>query len=173
MGPCNWEIIRKIKQSLSIPVIANGGIATYEDCIKCLEYTGCDGVMSSESILEYPALFDNSKIFDLDHLSWEYLEMVERYPGEADMKNVRSHLHKFLYTGLQIHTDLRDRLSDAKSLDVLKEVDFFRFSFKEIEYDFDNQQSFCETIQRILKREVKSNLVIEFSSSPHEQLEMF
>jgi hypothetical protein len=56
--------------------------------------------MSSESILEYPALFDKSRIFDLDHLSWEYLEMVERYPGEADLKNVRSHLHKFLYTGL-------------------------------------------------------------------------
>lgn len=48
--------------------------------------------------------------------------MVEKYPGEADLKNVRSHLHKFLYTGLQTHTDLRDRLSDAKSLDVLKDV---------------------------------------------------
>jgi len=48
--------------------------------------------------------------------------MVEKYPGEADLKNIRSHLHKFLYTGLQVHTDLRDRLSDAKSLDVLKDV---------------------------------------------------
>ena len=48
--------------------------------------------------------------------------MVDKYPGEADLKNVRSHLHKFLYTGLQIHTDLRDRLSDAKSLDTLKDV---------------------------------------------------
>jgi hypothetical protein len=48
--------------------------------------------------------------------------MVEAYPGEADLKNVRSHLHKFLYTGLKIHTDLRDKLSDAKSLDTLKEV---------------------------------------------------
>jgi tRNA-dihydrouridine synthase 1 len=58
VGPANWTIIKKIKESLSIPVIANGGMATYEDCIRCLEYTGCDGVMSSESILEYPALFD-------------------------------------------------------------------------------------------------------------------
>lgn len=48
--------------------------------------------------------------------------MVEAYPGEADLKNVRSHLHKFLYTGLKVHTDLRDKLSDAKSLDTLKEV---------------------------------------------------
>ena len=47
-------------------MIANGGLATYEDCMRCLEYTGCDGVMSSESILEYAALFDNSRIYDLD-----------------------------------------------------------------------------------------------------------
>ena len=97
-------------------------MSTYADCMKAMEYTGCDGVMSSESILEYPALFDNSRLYDLDHLSMEYLQMVEAYPGEADLKNVRSHLHKFLYTGLKVHTDLRDKLSDAKSLDTLKEV---------------------------------------------------
>jgi hypothetical protein len=78
--------------------------------------------MSSESILEYPALFDGRQIYDLDKLSLEYLECVELYPGEADFKNIRSHLHKFLYTGLQVHTDLRDKLSDAKSLDTIKEV---------------------------------------------------
>jgi tRNA-dihydrouridine synthase len=56
----NWYMIKRVKEALNIPVIANGGLATYDDCMKCLEYTGCDGVMSSESILEYPALFDNS-----------------------------------------------------------------------------------------------------------------
>jgi tRNA-dihydrouridine synthase 1 len=56
----NWYMIKLIKETLKIPVIANGGLATYEDCIRCLEFTGCDGIMSSESILEYPALFDNS-----------------------------------------------------------------------------------------------------------------
>ena len=48
--------------------------------------------------------------------------MVERYPGEADLKAIRSHVHKFLYTGLKLHTDLRDKLSEAKSLDVVKET---------------------------------------------------
>lgn len=48
--------------------------------------------------------------------------MVDKYPGETDLKNVRSHLHKFLYTGLKVHTDLRDRLSDCKSLLLLKEI---------------------------------------------------
>jgi tRNA-dihydrouridine synthase 1 len=90
--------------------------------MKCLEYTGCDGVMSSESILEYPALFDNSQFYDLDLLASDYISMVEKYPGEADLKNIRSHLHKFLHSGLKIHTDLRDKLSDTKSIDTIKEV---------------------------------------------------
>lgn len=62
----NYDIIRKIKETLKIPVIVNGGIATFQDVEKALEATGCDGVMSSESILEYPALFDPTRIYDMD-----------------------------------------------------------------------------------------------------------
>ena len=57
VGSTNWEIIRQIKQTVSIPVIANGGIANYSDAIRCLHETGCDGVMSSEALLENPKLF--------------------------------------------------------------------------------------------------------------------
>lgn len=48
--------------------------------------------------------------------------MVENYPGEADMKNVRSHIHKFLHTGFKIHTDLRDKLTISKTLDEFKVI---------------------------------------------------
>jgi hypothetical protein len=78
--------------------------------------------MSSEAILEYPALFDSGKIWDMDQLAWEYLEMVDKYPGETDLKNVRSHLHKFLHTGLKVHTDLRDKLSDSTSLVLIRDI---------------------------------------------------
>ena len=60
VGPANHSIIKKIKETLSIPVIVNGGISTFNDVTEALNYTKCDGVMSSESILEYPALFDDS-----------------------------------------------------------------------------------------------------------------
>jgi len=40
IGPCNWEIIRKIKESVSIPVFANGGIRTLADVQACMDYTG-------------------------------------------------------------------------------------------------------------------------------------
>lgn len=122
-GPANWLIIKKIKDSLRIPVIANGGMATFEDCMKCLEFTGCDGVMSSESILEYPALFDPQPApYNLDQIALEYLEMVDRYPGEADLKNVRSHVHKFLHTGFKQHTDLRDKLTLSKTIQEFKSI---------------------------------------------------
>ena len=64
IGPCNWTIIRKIKQSLSIPVFANGGIETFSDVRSCLEFTGADGVMSSEAVLEYAALYSGLELKD-------------------------------------------------------------------------------------------------------------
>ena len=115
-------MIKKIKQHLQIPVIANGGIGCWEDVERSLELTGCDGVMSSESILEYPALFDNTRIYDMDELMMEYLEMYEQYPGEADLKCLRSHMFKFLYTGLSKHTDIRDQLNQAKGYEAIKAV---------------------------------------------------
>ena len=38
------------------------------------------------------------------------------------MKNVRSHIHKFLHTGFKVHTDLRDRLTLSKTLEEFKQI---------------------------------------------------
>ena len=78
-----------------------------------MEFTGCDGVMSSESILEYPALFDPKEIYDMDDLTLEYLDFYEKYPGEGNFKIVRAHLHKFMHSGFVNHGfhDLRDKLN--------------------------------------------------------------
>ena len=57
IGHANWEWIRRIKEELDIPVIANGSIGKFEDVHECLEATGCDAVMSSEGVLENPMLF--------------------------------------------------------------------------------------------------------------------
>lgn len=109
--------MKKIKQTLKIPVILNGGISDFKDVQNALNFTGCDGVMSSESILEYPALFDPSKIYDMDDLTLEYFDMYEKYPGEANLKILRSHLHKFLHSGFTAHghTDLRDKLNQLNA----------------------------------------------------------
>jgi tRNA-dihydrouridine synthase len=58
-GPADWQAIAQVVQRLGdrIPILANGSIASRRDALHCLQITGADGIMSSEAILEYPALF--------------------------------------------------------------------------------------------------------------------
>ena len=49
-GTADWQIIAKIKASLRIPVIANGGVETYDDAQAALTITGADAVMSAEGV---------------------------------------------------------------------------------------------------------------------------
>jgi tRNA-dihydrouridine synthase 1 len=130
VGKCDWDMIRKIKQSVNIPVFANGGIYNYEDAIKCLEYTGVDGVMSSESLLENPALF-SGKVKDLDSLAMEYLEICKTYA--TDPAYIRPHLFKMLYTGLMQYTDLREDLAKAKTLEELSIITKKVYEFRKLE----------------------------------------
>lgn len=129
-GKVDWEIIREIKTRLSIPVIANGGIELAEDVEKCLEITGADGVMSSEAILENPALFashpDNNPCNAHSQLSYlnlamEYMEFVRRYPPPK-LKIIRAHLFKILYQDLSRHVDLRDILASTDSEHTMRDI---------------------------------------------------
>lgn len=36
----DWDVIKNVVNSVRIPIIANGGVSSLEDAIKCLEYTG-------------------------------------------------------------------------------------------------------------------------------------
>ncbi len=61
----DWDMLKLIKshflsKNIPIPIIANGGIENMDDVLRCLEYTGCDAVMTSEGILENPALFSRN-----------------------------------------------------------------------------------------------------------------
>ncbi len=56
-GKADWDIIRAVKQSVSIPVIGSGDVASVEDCVRMYEYTGCDLVMIGRGSYGRPWLF--------------------------------------------------------------------------------------------------------------------
>lgn len=109
IGPANWDAIRRIKQALPIPVMANGGISNLDDVERCIQETGVDGVMSSEAVLENPGLF--SRNINLitgtrstqEDLCIEYLELAEQHPP-PNLKFIRAHVFKMLHTDLQVGT---------------------------------------------------------------------
>ena len=59
-GKADWNIIKLVKESVSIPVIGNGDVKTPEDVINMLNATGCDAVMIGRGILGNPWLIKNS-----------------------------------------------------------------------------------------------------------------
>lgn len=55
-GKVNLDIIKEVKENVSIPVIGNGDIRSYLDAKHMLEYTGCDAVMIGRGVLGNPWL---------------------------------------------------------------------------------------------------------------------
>ncbi|KAG8367089.1 hypothetical protein BUALT_Bualt16G0036400 [Buddleja alternifolia] len=122
----NWKAIKAVKNAVKIPVLANGNIRHIEDVWECLEETGCDGVLSAESLLENPALFagyitgewveERCKEGELDQaeLLVEYLKMCEKYP--VPWRMIRSHVHKLLGEWFRIHPSVREDFNAQSKL---------------------------------------------------------
>nr|GMC95079.1 tRNA-dihydrouridine(16/17) synthase [NAD(P)(+)]-like [Ipomoea batatas] len=125
----NWDIIKAVKNSVRIPVLANGNIRHMDDVQSCLEETGVEGVLSAESLLENPALFAgymttewmNGSIgikedgtVDQAELVVEYLKFCEKYPVLWRM--IRSHVHKMLGEWFKLQPDVREDLNKQSTL---------------------------------------------------------
>eukprot|EP00904_Undaria_pinnatifida_P005991 jgi/Undpi1/2521/HiC_scaffold_13.g05900.m1 len=132
VASCDWEAIRRIKEALPVPVFSNGGISSLEDLDRCLHETGCDGVMSSEAVLERPGLFSDNissvsgQRVSQDELVLEYLALVKQSPphsrGRTSVPCLRGHMFKCLFTAMAIRTDLRARLTKARTVEEMEEL---------------------------------------------------
>lgn len=56
-GKADWQVIREVKETLSIPVIGNGDVVTPMDAVRLKEETGCDGIMIARGVRGNPWLF--------------------------------------------------------------------------------------------------------------------
>ena len=104
-GPARWEWITKVKEILSIPVIANGDIFSVDAAILCLEETGADGVMCSRGTLGYPFLVGEIDYFlkngvgkasptavEKLECAKDHLRALWEYKGDRGIRQARKHL---------------------------------------------------------------------------------
>ena len=73
-GVADWDYIRKVKEQLAIPVIANGDIVDASSALRCLKWTGADGIMIGRATFGDPWIFEQVKA------AMEGREIPERPP---------------------------------------------------------------------------------------------
>ncbi len=128
-GTAKWSWIRKVKEILTIPVIANGDIFSPEAAVRCLEETSADGVMCSRGTLGYPFL-----VGEIDHLlktgetlppptlatklecAQEHLQGLWEYKGKKGIMQSRKHMAWYC-KGFPGASELRDKLSRIENLE--------------------------------------------------------
>ncbi len=128
-GKADWDIIRNVKKSLSVPVIANGDIKSLDDCLLMYEYTGCDLVMIGRASYGNPWIFKeissyfngmeyNSPSLDekLDIMLYHIKLSLRDKPESIAMREARKHAAWYL-TGLYGSAQFRARCYSLSSYD--------------------------------------------------------
>ena len=87
-GLADWSIIKKVKESVNIPVIGNGDIISAKDGKKMIDQTGCDAVMIGRGVLGNPFLIKQVLT---------YLKTGELIPNQSPKEKIQTCLKHFDY----------------------------------------------------------------------------
>ena len=134
-GRADWDIIRQVKEAVSIPVIGNGDLLTAEDVIAMEEQTGCDGFMIARGAQGNPWIFRQIlHYFETgEHLAKPTLEevtqmilrharMMLEFKGEyIGIREIRKHAAWYT-AGYPNSARLRVAINNVESFEALEEL---------------------------------------------------
>jgi len=119
----DYDAIAEIKKAVSIPVVANGDIDSYEKAKWVLEHTGTDGVMIGRGAVGAPWIFHQLKTgssnisSSLKHeIILEHFDKMVDFYGSHGVAMFRKHTHTYSkgYSGASALRDLVNHVSDVK-----------------------------------------------------------
>lgn len=134
-GKADWSMIRKIKETVKIPVIGNGDIRSAFDAKRMLDETGCDGLMVARAAEGNPWIFREIRTYlttgtlperpsceEIRDMILKHAEMLAASKGEhLAVLEMRKHASWYLQ-GSEHAGEKRRRLNEASSLDDLKRI---------------------------------------------------
>jgi nifR3 family TIM-barrel protein len=134
-GKADWEIIKKVKQAVTIPVLGNGDIFFPEDALRMLKETNCDGVMVGRGAMGNPWIFKGiitllkgekkffePNIHDKISLAIRHAQLAVKYKNEeVAIKEMRKHI-AWYFKGLPHAAKMRDTVNKVNTLKELEEM---------------------------------------------------
>ena len=130
-GHSNWDIIKNVKDAVSIPVIGNGDIKNLEDAIKMFDKTGVDGIMVSRAALGNPWIFEDiilgldgknkKEVDNNEKLSTiiNHIELEVKQKGEVvAIKELRKHMCAYI-KNMPNSAALREKINKIETKDEL------------------------------------------------------